>query len=1404
MPTTPLRPSQFSTGGDGGNHNSVFSSPALTSPADEPRNSHNHKAAALHDEADYTLSSLIDDDEDDEMDEAAVLAERMQEDREERARDADYEDDPSHTLSSPLKDDDEVRSRGRFHNDNYHNNPSSSPDPLLSSSPPAPATAASNSSTQMSAKEVRASQLAQIRAAKRARDMKAASNSTGSARNSPAPASAQVHAQAPSSSAPAAISGGGSDRKRKASGEAGREGKKKVKGDAAAAASEQEAQLRSRSLSTDSTLSSLSDADADGSEDGDGEAGSAPPPLPASQPQSQAAASSSVKTAPSPFAPSQIQHASALSAPSLADAFAAAKGDGDASSFPSSSKLGGSSGQANRVNPEVERTRARRLQSLWPDRSLEQCIEALRRSEWNVTQAMEWLERVKPEGPATSSGPTAAAATGGMRPHAGKALANGHGIGHARNGAAQHVVPSQARPPGPIAAGASRGGAPPPPPQKQQAAAGAVPKRPIPRGAIMLGGAQKKGGSVFSPPAFTPVRPEDIPVSVRASALQELSEREGKALPRVSSTSSSLEDLPSPPPLASSSRPQSNAPSIPPNSGVNLAASALQARRVAEEAERARVQEAKRLAKARRKAAEEEEAAAAAEEEADDGGSGMDEAEREAMQERAALEWFNTCDETAMMDTIGCNAAQAAGIVALRPFVSVDDVNARLGDKKVKGVTPRLFHNCVELMAGYYEVDAILAKCEKVGRMLQDAMADWDPEYLHQIGGAGGGGTGTGTAAGSRAGTPVPPSSQGGSAAAAVAAAAQALAAGVKKAEAEAGVGPSAASSLGGVKRKAWLSEQPAGLAPGVVLKNYQLAGLNWLSLLYERKMSCILADEMGLGKTVQVISFFTHVKSLGIPGPHLVVVPSSVLENWMREFRTFAPDLVIVKYYGSQREREELRMELRESSDFDIMLTTYDMAAGGPNDHAFLRKRGFDACVFDEGHVLKSRKSQKYEKLMRIRAKWRLLLTGTPLQNNLQELVSLLNFIMPAYFSSAEEALAAIFKVKASSQKNELSQQRIVRAKKMMHPFVLRRRKDKVLTELMSKTERIEYCDMTRVQKKLYNETLSRTRAALIEQEASTKTRSASAAANKRKASSTAASHSHVLMDLRKAANHPLLFRTIYTESKIAAFAKDYIQEPDNADENLEHVKEDFAINSDAQLSLTANAWPCTRKHVLPSHEWMNSGKVKALQRLLREIQAQGDRAIIFSQFTTVLDILCVCLDIMGIKFVGFTGQTDVGDRQELVDQFTNDKEISVFLLSTKAGGLGINLVAANWVILFDQDFNPQNDKQAADRAYRIGQTKEVHVVRLISRGTIDEDIFRLGQRKLELENRVAGGGREEEGEEEEEDGAEIEQKVQRSLLTQLRDVQEEAGDDEEEGEGEEGEEGHDADEKKKKKKAA
>ena len=181
-----------------------------------------------------------------------------------------------------------------------------------------------------------------------------------------------------------------------------------------------------------------------------------------------------------------------------------------------------------------------------------------------------------------------------------------------------------------------------------------------------------------------------------------------------------------------------------------------------------------------------------------------------------------------------------------------------------------------------------------------------------------------------------------------------------------------------------------------------------------------------------------------------------------------------------------------------------------------------------------------------------------------------------------------------------------------------------------------------------------------------------------------------------------------------------------------------------------------------------MNSGKIQALQRLIATAREHGDRMLIFSQFTSVLDILCVCLEHMDVPYVGFTGQTNVGDRQHIVDRFTQDTSIPVFLLSTRAGGLGINLVAANWVVLFDQDFNPQNDKQATDRCYRIGQTKPVTVVKLVSRGTIDEDILALAQRKLELAERVSGEAGE--GDEEQLE-SEIKGRIASSLLAQVRD---------------------------------
>lgn len=740
----------------------------------------------------------------------------------------------------------------------------------------------------------------------------------------------------------------------------------------------------------------------------------------------------------------------------------------------------------------------------------------------------------------------------------------------------------------------------------------------------------------------------------------------------------------------------------------------------------------------------------------DDDSDGQDRSEKE---ERAAVKWFNTADANALMDTTNCSAQQAGTIIALRPFHDADDIEEKLGSRSAKGVTPRLFHQCKDLMAGYYQVDQVLARCEKIGRELSDAMASWLPDASQPV---------------SRLASP------------ALTASINASVAGSREGTPASTLNLSSIKKGGSSTDKFYLEEQPRLLADGVKLKDYQLVGVNWLHLLYRKKTSCILADEMGLGKTAQVIAFFAQLKDMGIRGPHLVVAPSSVLENWDREFRFFAPTINVRKYYGSMKDRVELREDLAEDPDLEVILTTYDMAAGGPQDHTFLRKfgrrgcgrgeckpgcdekgcraGGFEVCVFDEGHMLKNRKSQKYEKLLKLKTRWRLLLTGTPLQNNLQELVSLLNFIMPEYFSDAQEALAAIFKVKAGGQQNQLSKQRVDRAKKMMHPFVLRRLKDKVLTDLTTKMTRVEYCDMTPVQRKIYAQAVAKTkRVAAAEAEAAestaTTTRKKAAAATSNRESG------HVLMELRKAANHPLLSRRLFDEAKIDAMARDLMKEPDYADCNFEHVKEDLRINTDAQLSFSAQSYPATRKHVLPGPEWMNSGKIKALQRLIPEIQAKGDRILIFSQFTMVLDILCVCLEHMGVKYVGFTGSTQVEDRQVLVDQFTNDPSITVFLLSTKAGGLGINLIAANWVILFDQDFNPHNDKQAADRSYRMGQTKPVSVIKLLSRGTIDEDIHALGERKLELADRVSG--------EDDTESDEAEQKkMAQTLLAKLREA--------------------------------
>ncbi|KAF8345876.1 SNF2 family N-terminal domain-containing protein [Amanita rubescens] len=718
--------------------------------------------------------------------------------------------------------------------------------------------------------------------------------------------------------------------------------------------------------------------------------------------------------------------------------------------------------------------------------------------------------------------------------------------------------------------------------------------------------------------------------------------------------------------------------------------------------------------------------------------------------EMRALNYLNTASPEALQELTGCSPEQANAIIKLRPFDYIDDLNAKLGQGKKKagpaGISPRLFEECTALFQGYGAVDDILEDCERIGASLRAAIASWTVGPTNDKG---------------KAKQDVSQDEDDG-----------ALSLRVMSSSRE--------------RPKDFLTSQPALLSDSVQLKEYQVLGVNWLNLLYRRNLSCILADEMGLGKTIQVISFFAQLKERGNKGPHLVVVPSSTLENWCREFARFAPSISIQTYYAGKEDRPQLRQTLLDTQlctsklgkGWEVLITTYNLAQGDERDRKFFRKLNWDCCVYDEGHVLKNFQSQRYQSLLRFGSNWRLLLTGTPLQNNLQELVSLMNFILPNHFADSLDSLRAIFKVKGDSKVTLLSQERISRAKKMMTPFVLRRRKDQVLRDLPNKTERIEWCEMTALQKSIYTDALQRSRKTIIEAEAQidetaddtgqsngrVKNSKKKPKAEKNKVYSE--NSTNVLMDLRKAASHPMLFRTKFTDNVLSGITKQLLKEPDFKKRGavFDLVKEDMSVMTDAELQVFCATYKSTRKFLQKEDCYLEAGKVKVLLDLLARYNSEGRKILIFSQFTQILDILQAVLKYKQMDYLVLTGSTPVDVRQTLVDEFAEDSSIPVFLLSTKAGGMGINLTAASVVIMFDQDFNPHNDRQAQDRAYRIGQKRDVEVVKLISRGTIEEDMLRLGQTKLALDEAVAGDTDDKGGE------SAPEREMKTSLLRTLR----------------------------------
>uniref|UniRef100_A0A7N6B4S2 DNA helicase n=1 Tax=Anabas testudineus TaxID=64144 RepID=A0A7N6B4S2_ANATE len=470
-----------------------------------------------------------------------------------------------------------------------------------------------------------------------------------------------------------------------------------------------------------------------------------------------------------------------------------------------------------------------------------------------------------------------------------------------------------------------------------------------------------------------------------------------------------------------------------------------------------------------------------------------------------------------------------------------------------------------------------------------------------------------------------------------------------------------------------------------------------------------------GLGKTIQAIAFLAQLYQNGIEGPHLITVPSSTLDNWVRELKLWCPSLKVLVYYGSMEDRRYLRHDiLNEDVEFNVIVTTYNLAIGNDNDRSLFRKLRLKYAVFDEGHMLKNMNSLRYRHLMAINAQHRLLLTGTPVQNNLLELMSLLNFIMPSMFSSSTTQLSKMFSMKSHEEQSRFERDRISQAKLIMKPFILRRVKSEVLKQLPAKEEKVEFCSMSEKQQVLY-QTLF----------------------NKLKSSTNGEKRElcNVMMQLRKMANHPLLHRQYYTTEKLKAMSKLMLKEPTHFDADASLIQEDMEVMSDFELHRLCQQYSSISSYQLENNLLLDSGKFHHLTELLASLKNKGDRVVLFSQFTMMLDIVEVLLKHLKHRYVRLDGSTPIADRIVLIDEFNTDPDIFVFLLSTRAGGLGINLTSANVVILHDIDCNPYNDKQAEDRCHRVGQTRTVQVIKLISKDSIEDCMLQLSHKKLKLE---------------------------------------------------------------------
>ncbi|KAF3788946.1 PHOTOPERIOD-INDEPENDENT EARLY FLOWERING 1 protein [Nymphaea thermarum] len=697
-------------------------------------------------------------------------------------------------------------------------------------------------------------------------------------------------------------------------------------------------------------------------------------------------------------------------------------------------------------------------------------------------------------------------------------------------------------------------------------------------------------------------------------------------------------------------------------------------------------------------------------------------------------------------------------------------------------------------------------------------------------------------------------------------------------------------------------------------LREYQHIGLDWLVTMYEKRLNGILADEMGLGKTIMTIALLAHLAcDKGIWGPHLIVVPTSVMLNWETEFLKWCPAFKILTYFGSAKERKFKRQGWMKVNSFHVCITTYRLVI---QDSKVFKRKKWKYLILDEAHLIKNWKSQRWQTLLNFNSKRRILLTGTPLQNDLMELWSLMHFLMPHLFQSHQEFkdwFCNPISVMVEGQE-KVNKEVIDRLHNVLRPFILRRLKRDVEKQLPKKYEHVIYCRLSRRQRNLYEDFI-----------ASSETQATLASANFFGMIS-------VIMQLRKVCNHPDLFEgrpiissydmvgidrqlsssicgllsygpfskvdllglsmlfthldfsmTSWEHEELVAIATppsliravtglENVPKIESLPMSFEHKKRSHGTNifedirralceeriKQARERAASVAWwnslrcrkkplygtnlrelvtvrhpvydihqyaknplcylnfssklaeivlppvdrlqrmldvierfmfaipaarsppPtcwCSKKGSSPVFEptfkeqcgtifgpllmpirpaivrrqvyfpdrrliQFDCGKLQELAILLRRLKSEGHRALIFTQMTKMLDILEAFINLYGYTYMRLDGSTQPEQRQTLMQRFNTNPKIFLFILSTRSGGVGINLVGADTVIFYDSDWNPAMDQQAQDRCHRIGQTREVHIYRLVSVSTIEENILKKANQKRALDDLVIQSG--------------------------------------------------------------